>query len=247
MSLSYEAAAGGLLGALLRVRPPGPGTCQICCSATQSGRATCWNCHTLRSQLSRLTEVLPISLTTKDHQLYDRLKTYKSPAPGRARRELAGLLGLFLDQHRPCVGDFDLITWVPSTSGRHPEGHPLGAVISAVVALQPRAAEVLTRGPGVLDRSTARDDSFVCTERVARRRVVLVDDTYVTGAHQQAAAAALWEADAAHVTAVAFARLIVPGFSAEAGALMEWAREPENRWDPSTCARCAASQPQLPF
>ena len=110
---------------------------------------------------------------------------------------------------------------MPSTTVRHSAGHPLGSVIATVTKLKPLAEDVLVRGPGVLDRSTARDDSFVCTQPVRGRRVVLVDDTYVTGAHQQAAAAALWEAGAARVAAVAFGRMIDPDFSEEARRLMD--------------------------
>ncbi len=102
--MQYEEAAGGLLSALLTVKPPGPGVCRVCCTAPSAGRATCVNCHKLRPQLSRLTDLWPISLTTKDHQLYDRLKAYKSATWGRARREVTGVLGLFLNRHAECVG-----------------------------------------------------------------------------------------------------------------------------------------------
>ncbi len=134
------------------------------------------------------------------------------------------------------------MTWVPSTSGRHADGHPLGKVVSSMRTLAPLVTDVLTRGPGPLDRGVASDDAFVCTGTVAGRRVLLVEDTYVSGSHHQSAAAALWLAGAEHVAAVAVARLVEPSFSPESRALIDWANDPDNPWDPDRCARCSGGQ-----
>jgi orotate phosphoribosyltransferase len=72
---------------------------------------------------------------------------------------------------------------------------------------------------------------------VENRRVLLVDDTYTTGAHLHSAAAALED------TGTRAVRLLVVGRHQSWGweparRLLGWSTLSENRWSPQCCVRC---------
>jgi hypothetical protein len=71
-------------------------------------------------------------------------------------------------------------------------------------------------------------------------RVVLLDDTYVSGARAQSAAAALRLAGAAAVIIVPVGRVLRPGRSALHAAFLETQRtdDPASARPDDTCARC---------
>ncbi|MHB8325215.1 MAG: hypothetical protein ACYDHB_12485 [Candidatus Dormibacteria bacterium] len=70
------------------------------------------------------------------------------------------------------------------------------------------------------------------------RRVLLLDDTFTTGAAPQSAASALAIAGAQEVVAVVVGRVIDPGFSAPAGQL--WRRVAALPFDFERCCLCAS-------
>ena len=243
--MTPEEAAGGLLAAILPADATAAGSCAVCCGAPRDGFSTCWNCHQLRERFGALSPVWILSLTTKDHQLYDNLKRYKGALPNqqRAALQLAGLLAVFLERHAACIGPLDLATWVPSTSGRHPGRHPLAGILDMVEHWLPERADLLRRGLGALDRRQAEPDAFTCDRDLAGARVLLADDTYVTGSHVHAASHALLVAGAAHVVPVAFGRMIDPNYSDESAALLEHARKARATWTPDLCCRCTRHPP----
>jgi orotate phosphoribosyltransferase len=80
---------------------------------------------------------------------------------------------------------------------------------------------------------TASDDRFTLTEEVTNARVLLVDDTFTSGAALQSAASRLQLA-AAQVTAVVLGRYVKPEYSKEL-LTRSRARQPF-RFD--RCCRC---------
>jgi predicted amidophosphoribosyltransferase len=154
------------------------------------------------------------------------LRQYKD-GPLELRRRLmprvAALLARFLQQHRQCIGGWDLITVVPSSIGRSGP-HPLAQAINMVPALAGTYRALLRAGLHPAGHLAASDDAFVVTTQVMGRRVLLVDDTFTSGAEVQSAASALQAAGATIPAAVVIGRYINPDFSQAAHDLWERAQ-----------------------
>lgn len=213
---------------------PGPGVCKICHGAPGAGWSVCWGCDHVADQLSNpVSLVVPITLATKNGAMYDVLVRYKRQNPSPARHEarllLAAMLVRFLGSHSGCISlaagaEWDLITIVPSTSDRAGP-HPLESVMSMNSHLESLFLPTLKKGPVQTTHNSASDQGFTAVADVSDRRVLLVDDTFTTGARGQSAASVLG-ANGAHVLAILpVARLITPGFSEEAQALWDKAKK----------------------
>ena len=192
--------------------------------------------------------VVPVSYAVRGTVLAGYLWRYKSgmrdPAAGAA---LGALLLVFLRDHGACLsqpghavtvpGDRravlppDLLAVVPSGYGR-PGAHPLVRLVAPYLRL-PLAGLTLRPGEQGRDLNAAR---FAARGRVSGARVLLLDDTWVSGASVQSAAMCLKLAGAASVTAVVLGRYLnpaLPGHAAFAAGLGETA------YDPAKCAICA--------
>ncbi len=147
----------------------------------------------------------------------------ESPVPeARARFTpmVRDLFDAFFAAHAACLArdaPVDLVLAVPSTA--RPSGAPLATVdgLGEVVHNRLRArlrVDLLCRGPGWLGHMRPRRDGFVVPgDRrpcVRGRHVLVLDDTYVSGARAQSAAAALRLAGAASVQIVAGGRVLRP-------------------------------------
>src|SRR6266536_285893 len=103
--------------------------------------------------------------------VHNLLRGYKDgPEELRARflPRVAALLARFVDEHGKCIGHWETVTAVPSSKGR-PGRHPLVRAIGMV-------------------SSMASDHAFEVATRLGGRRVLLVDDTFTSGAELQSAA-----------------------------------------------------------
>lgn len=76
---------------------------------------------------------------------------------------------------------FDLVTWIP---GSHPRdgAHPLEAVLHKVPSVAPRLRPLLELGSYSSDERVARRDGFEASGHCGGARVLLIDDTWTTGA-----------------------------------------------------------------
>src|SRR5258708_12218115 len=86
--------------------------------------------------------------------------------------------------------DWNVITSIPSSQGRAGQ-HPLEQAIRLSKLLGPEYDTLLSPGSEKVKWNKATDKGYVVTKAVHDKRVLLIDDTFTTGAHVQSAASAL--------------------------------------------------------
>jgi hypothetical protein len=220
-------------------RSPGAAAgCRICRGPVRPGFARCYQCgrHDLLGHGVLADAVVPVSYAIKGTAFADDLWRYKSaPAPSAsARMSVLALLLAFLNDHGPCVWRHAAmpppgrLAVVPTGCGR-PGPHPLLRLVSPY--LRPPVTPLAIR-PGRQGRDLDLS-RFRVGQMPAGASVLLLDDSWVSGASAQSAAAALKLAGASYVATVVLGRHINPA-DPLAGALI--ARAAAARYDPSTCA-----------
>jgi hypothetical protein len=230
-----------LAGLCHPVPAPGPGVCVICRRCTPPEFSTCYSCARVTGQVRRpCHRVVPLSLYAIPGELHATLRRYKDGENGEDRRLctalVVSLLARFLFDHGDCLrsgraGGWDFVTTVPSTSRKGL--HPLTDSLRMVPWLAAQHQETLVRGPGVMGHNLACDDGFVVRPDVQGARVLIVDDTFTTGARAQSAASALQLAGARVIAIVPIGRVIDPG---EGGrTLPYWTRGSRQRFDFGRC------------
>ena len=192
----------------------GPGVCRRCFNLTD-GYDWCWPClhggHCLDA-------VVPISYSVSGGPLHAMLAGYKRTCGPQARAfeiRLAAVLSRYLDLHERCIAEaasverFDLVTTVPSSDRERDAHHPLRRVVGQLTE------PVRDRYRRLLRRSAARSQPrefdvarFEICHEFHGASVLLIDDTWTTGANAQSAAAALKAAGATAVAAVAVGRYL---------------------------------------
>ncbi len=219
---------------------PGPGVCRICRGTAKSGYPTCWQCQEAAKILGdgAADAVIPVSLALKNEQYANELWRYKNAAgPQRQyfRMGLAAVLWRFLALHEDCIAGhcalpgFDVVTTVPSTSGR--EDHPLRTMVAHVVgATRDRHRDLLTPSQDAAALGRTASSSRYTSSALWGENVLLVDDTWTTGHHAQSAAAALKAAGAGSVAIVVLGRHLNLSFG-DTAALVEQARLRSFSWD----------------
>lgn len=201
---------GAVPGAVLGL----PGRCLTCYGPVRPGAARCYPCalHAECGAGSLASVVLPVAYAEKGGLHARRLWVYKSgrPEAAAAGQALALLLAAFLREHGPCA--WRAAGWpgqgpthaavVPSCRGRAGP-HPLRALAQPWLRL-PWAGLAVGQGAREADR-----DLDPCRFRASRldgARVLLLDDTWTTGASAQSAAMALRAAGACSVAVVVLGR-----------------------------------------
>lgn len=204
----------------------------------------CFPCKTHREATGHgVADVLvPIALAVKGEQLAHELWRYKN-APQESIRQrltvqLAAVLWRFLAAHEACVAracgieSFRLVTVVPSGS-RRPGTHPLAQIVGSLVGhTRDRFADLLVAQPIVLNDRVLRDDRYEARRFLAGQPVLLIDDTWTTGAHAQSAVSALRAAGAPAVGVVVIGRHFTRGFAEHDAYYIRAKRRPFS-WD--TC------------
>lgn len=196
------------------------GVCSICHGATLERDhggywPTCWNCRSV--PVGGVRTIVPISLVhTSQSQLYASLRDYKSSyLDGTIRAEhsllLAGTLQRFLRVHRSHIEEAGGVAWdaiqvVPSTRQRDGD-HPLEAVVKMTM-FRDELVQFLTPTGQAIDHNRPNPAAFGAVDGTAGRNVLLIDDTFTTGARVQSAASALSRAGANVVAAVPIGRVI---------------------------------------
>lgn len=151
--------------------------------------------------------VLPVVFAPKGSPIARQLWQYKSPRPaGEATAALLALLLVFLRDHGACgwrsagFGGPSHVAVVPTAKGR-PGVHPLRRLIAPYLGWP--WAELAAR-PDQRERDL--DPDRFDAAPVPDARVLLVDDTWTTGASAQSAAMALRRAGARSVVTVVIGR-----------------------------------------
>lgn len=218
--------------------PTAADVCSVCLTFTER-YDTCYPCG---HQARFADGVLPISYSVAFGQLHTSLQQYKrgrEPVSRRLQLQLAAVLWRFLELHEAClarhagVDAFALVTTVPSSSVERDETHPLRALVGDVVApTRSRYRRLLTRSGTPVAERAVDPGKFSPMADLRGEAVLLVDDTWTTGASAQSAAAALKTAGAGAVGAVVIGRHVNTDYRANAERLKSLPRP----FDWSTCA-----------
>lgn len=203
------------------VPPAGDGVCDVCHGFPGPGFARCWSCtQSVRSVSRPLSLVVPISLYRVGEQLHSVLRGYKSSpseiARTRYQLRVAATLHRFTRDHADCIeaaagGPWDLVTIVPSKHER-PGEHPLETAINLGKRLRRSYRPLLAPDrPDAVTRSDGSDEGFQAIESIGGLRVLLIDDTFTTGATFQSAASALALSGATVAAGVVIGRVITTG------------------------------------
>lgn len=218
--------------------------CKVCHSSTNRGYSTCYQCEFEAAAVSA-TEIVPITMSVQGELVHHHLRWYKD-GPVNDERErlttrLAALLAVFLANHSACLGDWDYVACVPSA------GRSAVTVIAQRTRLLNNATRaVLAASPGDWSRQFSAN-RFALTQSVSGDRVLLLDDTYASGASIHSAAAALRSGGAQLIGPLVLGRHVNPGHPPST-EMLGWLRD--RRWDPARCCRCAGEMRDpsaLPF
>jgi hypothetical protein len=196
--------------------------CRTCRGPVQAGFARCYQCDLAHARCGGLLAdvVAPVAYAVKGGRLAGDLWRYKSGAAGatEAGARLTAMLARFLREHGDQVwraagmaAGPELAAIVPSGQGRHGPHPMLGIVASCVdVSIVPLS---VTPGAAAPARGLADGVAtgwLTVGGAVAGADVLLVDDTWVSGASAQSAAAALKAAGVRRVALVVLGRHVDP-------------------------------------
>ena len=198
--------------------------CRICFNLIE-GYDVCWACV---HGGDRLDAVAPISYSVSGGPLHEMLADYKRTPGPQARAfeiRLAAVLSRYLTFHEQCIAHaasverFDVVTTVPSSDRARDLSHPLHRLVGQLTGpVRDRYRRLLrrSRAPGQLRRFDAERfevrQEFEVLQGFERGAVLLVDDTWTTGASAQSAAASLKAAGASTVAVVVIGRYLNGGW-----------------------------------
>lgn len=189
------------LAAYTPVPPVDDGICDVCHSVPSIGYSRCWSCNSAIESVSWPIElIVPISLYLVGGQLHSVLKDYKRSPVERVRErhlwQVAAILHRFVRRHAACIERaagtaWDVATIVPSKTA-HAEPHPLERAILLGTSPGLHYESLLAPDqPETIKRTVGDDRGFKATRDVTGKRILLVDDTFTSGATFQSAASRL--------------------------------------------------------
>jgi hypothetical protein len=201
------------------------GLCEVCHGPPCGGCQRCYNCdlHLQCGGDSLADAVVPVAFAVKGGQHAKHLWQYKSARLAVGARAgptvmLRALLLVFLRDHGAClwraagISGPTQVAVVPTARGR-PGAHPLRELIEVYLALP--WAELSARPGGVQVRDL--DPDRFSAGPMPGAKVLLIDDTWTTGASAQSAAMALRRAGASSVVTVVLGRHVGRADAAAAG------------------------------
>ncbi|MFZ2048122.1 MAG: hypothetical protein WAV12_29335 [Trebonia sp.] len=196
--------------------------CRTCRGPVQAGFARCYQCDLAHARCGGLLAdvVAPVAYAVKGGPLAGDLWRYKSGAAGatEAGARVAAMLAGYLREHGDQVwraagmaAGPELAAVVPSGQGRTGP-HPLLGIVASYVDVP---IIPLSAAPGAAARARGLADGvavgwLTVGGAVAGADVLLVDDTWVSGASAQSAAAALKAGRARRVALVVIGRHVDP-------------------------------------
>lgn len=193
-------------------------TCDVCALPVE-GYLRCPQCNNLRAEEGSIADRVGAMVYAEEYgsQAYKLMRAYKTDAPTEEQQgTIAGLLAVGLAGHGRCVWELAgqrAMYWctVPSLS-RGDREHPLHHLVAG---LPHRAgSEILVRSADeVVSPRSFRPANFLISSSIpADAHVLVVDDSWATGAHAQSVAGALKRAGAATVSILVIARILSPAW-----------------------------------
>lgn len=189
----------------------GRGVCEVCFDLT-GGPPRCHHCARPDHSISAVT---PISYSVAHEQLHHALAGYKRPPADVAQRfqlELAAVVWRHLQRHEAClaraagVARFQLVATVPSSHAERDRNHPLHRIAGALCGVtRDRHRRLLTRTGMPMTPRAERRDKFRAPP-LDGESILLLDDTWTTGANARSAAAALTSAGAGAIAVLVIGR-----------------------------------------
>jgi hypothetical protein len=190
----------------------GPGVCPTCFNLIGAYD----HCFACARQEAVLSALLPISYSVGHEQLHGALAGYKrigGPGSRVLGIELATVLWRFLERHEDClaraagVPRFEVVATVPSSDPVRDEAHPLRWIVGELCApTRERYQRLLYRSAAETSEREFSPTKYLTNRDLRGEHVLLIDDTWTTGASSQSAAAALRAAGSGTVAAVAIGR-----------------------------------------
>jgi predicted amidophosphoribosyltransferase len=208
--------------------------CRVCEGPTPARFAVCYCCEVLVRQLQiPLVPIVAVTNYRIGDEMHRRLRGYKDAPVAEARHACAAQLAATLDAWLAVSGSrlrrrfgpgWDVVATVPSS--HRPRGAPVDALVSRVRRLDRLHRPLLVRGPVATGHLVAARRGFELSREVdgdwlSDRRVLLFDDSIVTGARAQSAAAALRLGGARVAGVVAVGRAVEPGAGGPSSAFWE--------------------------
>ncbi|MGH3200318.1 MAG: hypothetical protein ACRDNT_31370 [Streptosporangiaceae bacterium] len=222
-----------------------PNICTVCRGPARPGYARCYQCvrHDLLGPGSLADAVAPVCYAVKGTAFAADLWRYKSflEPSDAARTSMLALLLAFLHDHGACVWRHagmpapGRLAVVPTGCGR-PGPHPLLELCAPYLRL-PVTGLVIRPGEQGRDPNAHR---FAAERTGPGASVLLLEDTWVSGASAMSAAAALKRAGARHVAVVVLGRHIDPADRLGGPLAARLAAAPYDR------AKCAVHAPSAP-
>lgn len=209
------------IGIYTSVPRPAPEICPICRRPRPEKYPLCTSCQTTIHAVSRpIKLVVPISLYLGLSQLHDVLRGYKDPEQLKLSDDQEKRFGLivsatlarFLHLHKPCMEAaadtaWDTIVPVPSTQDRQGR-HPLETALARVPSLSSFVNPVLAAGEVAITHNRPSDEGFRIKSLVKGQTILIVDDTFTSGASIQSAASVLSLAGANVAAALVLGRYV---------------------------------------
>jgi predicted amidophosphoribosyltransferase len=196
----------------------GPDVCSVCFNLTD-GYGRCYACAHGGQCLDAM---VPISYSVAGEQLHHALASYKRLVGDLAQRfalGLAAVLWRHLTTHEHCLAQaagvdaFALVTTVPSSERRQAESHPLHRLVDELVGpVRDRYDRLLERSAVEAEPHRFNADKYESRRELSGEPVLLIDDTWTTGANAHSAAAALKAAGAGPVAALVIGRYVNRGW-----------------------------------
>ena len=198
----------------------GPAVCPVCFDLVgDDGR-----CYSCAHGGPPLDAVAPISYSVAGEQLHHALVSYKRMWGEPARHfelGLAAVLWRHLAAHEACLAraagvganEFAVVTTVPSSWRERARIHPLQQLVGELVGpARGRYTPVLERTEVPADAHRFSEAKYAARADLTGRSILLIDDTWTTGANARSAAAALKAAGAGAVAALVIGRHVNRGW-----------------------------------
>lgn len=208
-----RAAAVGETAGLRVPMPAGLGCCRVCRGPSRAGYPLCFSCslHQRIAPGLLADAVVPLSYSIAGTAYCRWLRMYKSASAERreARAAIRTLLLVFLHDHGSCLWASAGMT-APSHVAAVPSGcgragvHPLRMLIEPYLALP--WAGLIACGDDPVQPRELWIGRYRSASSLRDANVLLLDDTWASGASAQSAAAALKLAGAASVVTLVFGR-----------------------------------------